>query len=531
MDHAKGSYIERLQELDREDDRPSVQLSMVLDDETLHTRLIAPLESANQARLVALRSSAVIELPDPRPYLNGQELLLITGIGLPDTPGTMREYVARLTERNVSALAIGLEPVVSTVPSALVAACSEAGLPLIAVSPEVPFAMITASISKGLENARARSLRFVSDVTRQLSRAAVYENPEQQLVEVLATHTGSWVGVQRGGTLVQAGTQIGLADPDELMSEYHERLRAGNRSSNTVAGSLRVGEEELEVLATELGRGGEPRARHSLLVMAKKQPISSNDRTALSLAATLLQLITTFPNTQTLAVDQLMTMLILDAPNGDSTGPRRNQLIAEALDTPRRLTGCVVLAAARSSDTPPRGSLAWWRGTVESPFVDEQNDVLRGIIREPLTRELIDACESRGYVLGISAVVPLGRLGEALGQARLCLQEALHRGRTVDANDRDDLVAGLVASSHIGNVGAERLRRLAARDSTTGYTLASVLRTWLGQHGSWDATARELGMHRNAVRRIVGRCEHMLGVDLSNAVVRAMLLLALAVSP
>ncbi len=54
-----------------------------------------------------------------------------------------------------------------------------------------------------------------------------------------------------------------------------------------------------------------------------------------------------------------------------------------------------------------------------------------------------------------------------------------------------------------------------------------MLRTWLGENGSWDATAKALGLHRNSVRRQINALAELLDTDLNQAQVRAELWFAL----
>jgi purine catabolism regulator len=58
-------------------------------------------------------------------------------------------------------------------------------------------------------------------------------------------------------------------------------------------------------------------------------------------------------------------------------------------------------------------------------------------------------------------------------------------------------------------------------------TLLGVLRAWLGGNGSWDATAKSTGLHRNSVRRQIGVIAELLGLDLNQAQARAELWIAL----
>jgi DNA-binding PucR family transcriptional regulator len=54
-----------------------------------------------------------------------------------------------------------------------------------------------------------------------------------------------------------------------------------------------------------------------------------------------------------------------------------------------------------------------------------------------------------------------------------------------------------------------------------------VLRGWLGANGNWDASAKELGLHRNSVRRQINALAELLDLDLGDAATRAELWFAL----
>jgi purine catabolism regulator len=58
-------------------------------------------------------------------------------------------------------------------------------------------------------------------------------------------------------------------------------------------------------------------------------------------------------------------------------------------------------------------------------------------------------------------------------------------------------------------------------------SLLSVLRGWLSENGSWDGSAKLLGLHRNSVRRQIGVLGELLDKDLNQAQVRAELWIAL----
>ena len=78
------------------------------------------------------------ELADPSRYLQGDELILTTGVWR-DAGISSERFVAPLRTMDVAALGYGIATAGGGVPDDLEAACREAGLPLIAVPFELPF--------------------------------------------------------------------------------------------------------------------------------------------------------------------------------------------------------------------------------------------------------------------------------------------------------------------------------------------------------------------------------------------------------
>ena len=89
-------------------------------------------------------------------------------------------------------------------------------------------------------------------------------------------------------------------------------------------------------------------------------------------------------------------------------------------------------------------------------------------------------------------------------------------------------VAGLLGRE-AGTMLAARLLEpvLSQEDPERRSAQLAVLRTWLGENGSWDATAKALGLHRNSVRRQINALAELLDTDLNQAQVRAELWFAL----
>ena len=71
----------------------------------------------------------ISELTDPTPWLSGGELLLTTGMNLPDA-SAQRAFVERLAGHDLAGLGLGTGFAHPEPPAALVAAATELGFPL-----------------------------------------------------------------------------------------------------------------------------------------------------------------------------------------------------------------------------------------------------------------------------------------------------------------------------------------------------------------------------------------------------------------
>jgi sugar diacid utilization regulator len=103
----------------------------------------------------------------------------------------------------------------------------------------------------------------------------------------------------------------------------------------------------------------------------------------------------------------------------------------------------------------------------------------------------------------------------------------LATGGTVREEDQAWTVAGLLGGG-AGTLLAERLLGpVMAMEPDRRDSQLRLLKSWLGANGNWDATAKDLGLHRNSVRRQVNALAGLLDLDLGEAANRAELWIAL----
>jgi purine catabolism regulator len=127
------------------------------------------------------------ELSDIAPLLRGGELLLSTGIALPDSATGLADYIAGLAGAGVAGLAIELgRRYTGTLPAALVTAAEARGLPLIAFNREVPFVEITEAVHARIIDGQFARLRAADLMHETFTELSVAGAPAEQIVRAAA---------------------------------------------------------------------------------------------------------------------------------------------------------------------------------------------------------------------------------------------------------------------------------------------------------------------------------------------------------
>ncbi len=93
-----------------------------------------------------VRWAHVSELPDIGNLLQGGELILTTGIALPEGGRDLARYAGTLADAGASALVVELGRRFSALPRSLRDRCDAEGLPLVALQREVKFVKITEAV-------------------------------------------------------------------------------------------------------------------------------------------------------------------------------------------------------------------------------------------------------------------------------------------------------------------------------------------------------------------------------------------------
>ncbi|WP_338324626.1 PucR family transcriptional regulator [Nonomuraea polychroma] len=470
-----------------------------------------------------VRWVAVSELADPTPYLEGDELLLTTGMRL---EADISGYVARLVARGVAGLGFGVGVSHEEVPAALVEAADQAGLPLLEVPRETPFIAIGKAVSELLAAEQYEEITRAFAAQGRLTRAALRPEGMHAVIDRLAKEVGGWAALLDETGEVRHATRG--AHTDAVTAELTRLAPGTGQPAHWAAAEVRLpaslalsGPGE-HIVVQPLGGGTRPRG---FFAVGAKEPFSPVTHTVINAAGSLL----------TLAVEQGRTHLAAERRTRSAV---LELLLAGATDQAHAVLGrlggrlpdapLVVLA----TDADGLDTLETRAFTV---LIDDAATTAAARAAGPMAIALVArvaadtvAREVDGPV-GVS--LPSGydpvALRGALDQARRALDAARSRQ------------AGVVRFGELAGQGLLGLLEPAAAQAFSAALLAPLaeygsradliesLRAYLDCNGHWDAAAKRLGVHRHTLRYRMKRVAELLGRDLDDPGVRAELWLAL----
>jgi PucR family transcriptional regulator, purine catabolism regulatory protein len=221
-----------------------------------------------------------IELTDVARLLRGGELVLSTGIALPDDDRLLTAYVTELADVGVAGLAVELgRRYAGSLPGALVAAAEQAGLPLIAFEREVAFIEITEAVHARIIDVQLDELRVSERLHEMFTELSVAGASAEEIVRQAAALAGRPVILADLSHRVLACEPAG-ADPGRLLSGFAARSRAVRLSGRTAF------DEASGWLVTPVGAHGEDWGRVILVCSGAPTGLDTVllERTATTLA-------------------------------------------------------------------------------------------------------------------------------------------------------------------------------------------------------------------------------------------------------
>jgi purine catabolism regulator len=219
------------------------------------------------------------ELPDIGPLLREGDLLLSTGIAMPDSDEALAQFVASLADSGTCGLVIELGRRWRVLPEALVGACESNGLPLVALTREVRFAAIAQAIGERIVDQQLLELRETQRVHETFTELGIAEAGPNDILEAVQRLAGTAVVLESEQHHV-LDYRAGAEDVSALLADWTAR------SKRVVVEGRTVWDEELGWLVTRVGK--RDRGWGRLIVLTPDRPterqIAMAERAAAALA-------------------------------------------------------------------------------------------------------------------------------------------------------------------------------------------------------------------------------------------------------
>ncbi|WP_316526046.1 PucR family transcriptional regulator [Kitasatospora brasiliensis] len=175
----------------------------------------------------------VSELPDVAGMLRGGELVLTTGIALPEHREGLARYVRELDEVGVAGLVVEFgRRYFDSLPRALVNAAEQRGLPLITLRRELRFVAVTEAVHALVVNTQLEQLR-ASESVHQVFNELVVEGAEApEVIRQVARMAGAPVVLENLAHQVLAHNTAGRPEA-EVLEDWERRSRGVRPTGRT----------------------------------------------------------------------------------------------------------------------------------------------------------------------------------------------------------------------------------------------------------------------------------------------------------
>ena len=489
-----------------------------------------------------------MELTDVARLLRGGELVLSTGIALPDDERLLADYITELAEVGVAGLAVELgRRYAGQLPAALVTAADQAGLPLIAFAAEVAFIEITEAVHARIIDAQLDELRVSERLHEMFTELSVAGASPDEIVRQAATLAGRPVILADLSHRVLAFSPGG-ADPGRLLAGFAARSRSVRLPGRTAF------DEASGWLVTPVGARGEDWGRVILVCVSPPVPADTVliERTATTLA--LGRLLARHRESLERQAHRTLISGIIAQAQGVHADPGEAAMRSRALGVPvdaRQLLGLVL----RIGDHPGVPGISAHARVLEAADVlaeacrAERVPALVGTLDDVRAGAMLSLAPGADAdaVLTVLAGRVAGRLGPvviAAGAAADSVKDV--RRSFLEADQVAEVAAGLGEARPFYRLpdlhlrGLLHLLREDARVQTfverelgalltheRGAELIEVLTAFLAAGGNKAAAAKDSHLARPTFYERLRRIERILGVSLGSAESRTSLHVAL----
>jgi PucR family transcriptional regulator, purine catabolism regulatory protein len=487
----------------------------------------------------------VLELQDVAGLLQGGELVLTTGVGLPHASEELRHYVAALHDSGVCGLVLELGSAWHTAPASLVRAAERHELPLVVLHTPVQFVTITEAVHAAILHAQYGELQASERLHQVFTRLGVEGSDVQEILEEAVSWSDAPMVLESPAHRVLA-VALGGHDRQTVLRDWEHRSRRV-----VVAGGTGTGGPE-PWLVTPVGArgrswgrlvlqpGGEPTARQVMVLERAASALALNrlierDQQSLERQAHRNVLTDLVGRRQTEAdlhartaalgvptSGKVLVGLVVRTRSGGPTGVSAAGEGARVGEEARagEEAGAVATAVERSRSSALVAPFGRGVGVLLTLARAERRDRALRRLAEHVHRHLAE--------VGSTAVIGVGGSATTLADAAVSLDEAAQVAEAASSGSIDrpyleladvrlrGLLALLRDDSRLQVFVERELGPLLAEPGPAGEELMRTLRGYLAAGRNKSAAAERLHLSRPAFYHRIEQLRQVLDVDLDD---------------
>lgn len=480
------------------------------------------------------------EVPDIAGLLQGGELVLTTGIGMPHEPTDLRRYVHDLVAVAAAGLVIELGRAFDELPVALIDAAERAGLPLISLKRVVRFVAITEEVHGQILSEQFEALRASEQAHQVFTTLCVQGASAADIVHEASRMTG--VPVVFENLMHQVlSYEAREVSPEELLREWETLSRAIPDVSGTIRG------EPADWLVTRVEARGEMFGRLVALTGPLPSPIQVMTLERAAIALTLNRLLEhhreslerqAHRSTLTDLIEQRYVSQSDMAARAASLGVplTRRDLVSIVVDTPASISAPTPLGRPQRDDCAEAIAAAVRErrmlaliGTLREGRLALLLSLPPGGSRQSALRRLSASIHQRFTSQEGSVVVAVGATVHEIDEVAGAIAEAEHVATAARGSQAskafyelpDIELRGLLYvlgdDPRIQAFVERSLGPLLSYDDRHQSDLVATLRAFLDHSGNKSAAADSAAMSRQAFYRRLETIARILQVDLDSA--------------
>jgi PucR family transcriptional regulator, purine catabolism regulatory protein len=498
-------------------------------------------------------------VPDAPRWLNGGELVLTTGINIPETVEEQKQYVRDMAAKGVAALAMTIGRYINTIPDHMQQIAEDCAFPLIEIPYTARFVDIARAINERISQENMQMVTRALTIQKELTRVVLEGGGFQHLAQKLAEQISHSISIENDRFDAIATVNIAAVDEARRYTQLHGRTDPRLVEALETRGYLPVIRDSLRPIhlpampdvGLEMERILAPIIVHGdvygfMWVIADDHMISDIDLMAIESGVTIAALIMLYQESMQSAEASLKGSLLSQLIQGDIARETilTDQSMRYGVDLRASYVMMLVETVAGNTQSLTQlyrsvnsmiASEAWH--AVAGQFAGEvvllaqDNEHLRVLAAR--VQERITPHRTRpDYAarVGVSAVLQgADKVRIAYQQCRdvLHITRRLKRDKRVAYFSEVGYLHALFCAgpgSLVSNPSVPILRRLLDEKQAD---LFNTLEAYLDEGGNGVSTADTLHIHRSTLNYRLGRIEEIIGIKLDLPSVRMDLQVAL----